>query len=291
MSKIKEKKPCKFSKRTMTLACIVAALAFFICAITIFIGLDGNRIFSNGTITVEEIQTKSNAIINEHEYALLVLDIQNTVADEGTSTYRYILSSKKDSDEHSYVYIDSDGTELYQYWDYDAENENYCIYIHDTDNDVWVKTSYDYEPITSDTWAMLTDLSKYDLMEETATWYNSDDECYVLEMLGQTEDFSAMYEQLYIRVSDFMPMGIVAYAVSDVNEDKMQNGVDLEINDDNIVSATEEIPTYNEYIQVYEVAFSNEDLKLFGVPDNYLTEEEYMELIGSSDEAETEGVE
>lgn len=284
----KSKKKNKISKRTITIACILVVLAGLICGITIFIGLGGNSLFTNGTITVEQIQSNMKNAISGYSYALQTLDVEETTANEGSVTCKYILSSAQGSKERSYIYLDSDGAELYQYWDYDADADNYCIYIYDSNEAVWVKTSYASEPVTGTPWDVFDNLAEYTLLEETACWYGTEDECYVLELMGQTEEYTVLYEEVFIRKSDFMPMGIITYGVSDVDEDKMVTGGELAIGADNIESAEVEIPTYNECIQMYEVSFSNEDLRLFSAPDTYLSEEEYMSLIRARESENSE---
>lgn len=285
---VKSKKKNRISKRTITIACILIVLAGAICGITIFIGLGGNRIFTNGNVTVEQIQANMKSAISGYTYALQTLDIEKTVANQGSTTCRYVLSSTKDKKERSYVYLDSDGVELYQYWDYDPEAENYCIYIYDSDEAVWVKTSYTDEPVTGTPWDVFDNLTEYTLLDNTECWYGTEDECYVLELIGQTDDYAVLYEEVFIRKSDYMPMGIVTYGVSDVNEDKMVKGEEISIGSDNIESAEVEVPTYNECVQMYEVTFSNEDLKMFAAPDVYLSEEDYMSLIRARESEESE---
>ena len=89
---------------------------------------------------------------------------------------------------------------------------------------------------------------------------------------------------MFIRKKDFIPLGIVTYGVSDVNYDKMQSSESIDLDIDEIESADVEIPTYSECIQMYEVSFSNDDLKMFDPPEDYLTEEEYLALTESEDE-------
>lgn len=285
---VKSKKKNRISKRTITIACALVVLAGIICVITIFIGLGGNSLFTNGTITVEQIQANMKSAISGYTYALQTLDVEETVAGQGSTTCKYILSSVRDSEERSYVYLDSDGVELYQYWDYDSADENYCIYIYDSNESVWVKTSYTSEPVTGTPWDVFDNLTEYTLLDNTEYWYGTEDECYVLELMGQTDDYAVLYEEVFIRKSDYMPMGIVTYGVSDVNEDKMVTGGEMSIGSDNIESAEVEVPTYNECVQMYEVTFSNEDLKMFAAPDVYLSEEDYMSLIRARESEESE---
>lgn len=290
MSKKKNKERTKWvSKRSITLLCTVIALAVCIGGIGLFVGMDGYSLFSH-EVTIDVIEERSLEAINKCDYALLSLSVQETVVGEGVFTQQYILSSSKNSSEHSYLYIDTDGTELYQYWFTEEGKDECTIYIYDEVTKAWVKTSYPYEPISSDTWNMLTDLSRYEILPGTYKWVNSDDDCYVLEMLGANDEFAQIYEQIYIRKSDFMPMGILSYAISDVSYDRLQsNELAQDLNGDGVMeSATVESPTYNELVQIYEIKFSESDLKPFGIPEDYITEEEYMDRMRELEEVNNE---
>lgn len=290
MSKVKKTNNKKggISKRTISIACALVAVIAVICGITIFIGLGGNRLFVTGDVTTEEIKEKASKALEEHRYALLSLSIEETVADEGTTDYNYILSCDKESEEKSYLYGDSNEINLFQYWNKNDETDLYDIYIYDNDNEVWVLTSQESKPVEGDPWDILNNIDDYTLLEETQNWYGTDTECYVFEILGSTDEYAAMYEQLFIRKADYVPVGIVSYAVSDVDEDKVAAGDDLNIGEELPEGAEVEVPTYNECIQMYEVTFSNSDLKLFSAPDEYLSEDEYMEFISSKESGSDE---
>ncbi len=288
MSNKNKKNKNWISKRSITLMCTIVAMVFVCIGIMVFIGLDGRMLFTDD-VTVEDIEKRARDTINKYDYALLSLDIQETYAGEGQRITHYEYSSSRLTNEHAYVYMDDSGVSLYQYWDRkDDQSEEVVIYIYDDVTKSWVETSYPYEPVTSDTWSMLTDLSRYDVIPGTFKWFNSDDDCYVLEMLGSSDEFYQIYEQLYIRKSDFMPMGILSYAVSDVDYDRMKSNELVEdLNDDGTdESITVESPAYNELVQVYQIVFSEEDLKPFGVPEDYITEEEYNQRMSEIEESE-----
>lgn len=274
----KKNKETGLSKRSITFICMLFVIAICIVGLTIFIGLNGNTIFTNRTMTIERLQENASRAINQYEYALLTLDVQETVANQGISTYKYVLSSRQNSQEHSYAYVELNKFELYQYWDFDPETSMYKIYVYDPDGNCWVETFYEFEPVSSNTWELVTNLSNYTLLEEPGFWYDSGEECYVLEIIGSSDEFPVMYEELYIRKSDYVPLGILSYAVSDVDYDRLRQGVTPELYEYYGLTGdlTTSIPTYNEYVRVYKVAFSNEDLKLFGAPADYLTEEQYL---------------
>ena len=282
--KIKENKTGKISKRTIGIGCALAVVTGLITATVIFIGLGGSRLFESNDLTVTDVVTKMKASISEYKYALQSLDIKETVADEGTTISKYMLSASRETKDRTYLYTDSKENELYQCWSYDEEAGKYVIYINDPEYNVWVKLDYESEPVTGTPWSVFDNLDNYTLLDETQNWYTNNEECYVLETIGKTDTYEVIYEQVFIRKKDFIPLGIVTYGVSDVNYDKMQSSESIDLDIDEIESADVEIPTYNECIQMYEVSFSNDDLKMFDPPEDYLTEEEYLALTESEDE-------
>ena len=282
--KIKENKTGKISKRTIGIGCALAVVTGLITATVIFIGLGGSRLFESNDLTVTDVVTKMKASISEYKYALQSLDIKETIADEGTTISKYMLSASRETKDRTYLYTDSKENELYQCWSYDEEAGKYVIYINDPEYNVWVKLDYESEPVTGTPWSVFDNLDNYTLLDETQNWYTNNEECYVLETIGKTDTYEVIYEQVFIRKKDFIPLGIVTYGVSDVNYDKMQSSESIDLDIDEIESADVEIPTYSECIQMYEVSFSNDDLKMFDPPEDYLTEEEYIALTESEDE-------
>lgn len=282
--KIKENKTGKISKRTIGIGCALAVVTGLITATVIFIGLGGSRLFESNDLTVTDVVTKMKASISEYKYALQSLDIKETVTDEGTTISKYMLSASRETKDRTYIYTDSKENELYQCWSYDEEAGKYVIYINDPEYNVWVKLDYESEPVTGTPWSVFDNLDNYTLLDETQNWYTNNEECYVLETIGKTDTYEVIYEQVFIRKKDFIPLGIVTYGVSDVNYDKMQSSESIDLDIDEIESADVEIPTYSECIQMYEVSFSNDDLKMFDPPEDYLTEEEYLALTESEDE-------
>lgn len=282
--KIKENKTGKISKRTIGIGCALAVVAGLIAATVIFIRLGGSRLFESNDLTVTDVVTKMKASISEYKYALQSLDIKETVADEGTTISKYMLSASRETKDRTYLYTDSKENELYQCWSYDEEAGKYVIYINDPEYNVWVKLDYESEPVTGTPWSVFDDLDNYTLLDETQNWYTNNEECYVLETIGKTDTYEVIYEQVFIRKKDFIPLGIVTYGVSDVNYDKMQSSESIDLDIDEIESADVEIHAYSECIQMYEVSFSNDDLKMFDPPEDYLTEEEYLALTESEDE-------
>lgn len=281
---IKGNKAGKISKRTIGIGCALAVVTGLITATVIFIGLGGSRLFESNDLTVTDVVAKMKASISEYKYALQSLDIKETVADEGTTISKYMLSASRETKDRTYLYTDSKENELYQCWNYDEEAGKYVIYINDHEYNVWVKLDYESEPVTGTPWSVFDNLDNYTLLDETQNWYTNNEECYVLETIGKTDVYEVIYEQVFIRKKDFIPLGIVTYGVSDVNYDKMQSSESINLDIDEIESAEVEIPTYSECIQMYEVSFSNDDLKMFDPPEDYLTEEEYLALTESEDE-------
>lgn len=282
--KVKEKRTGKISKRTITIGCALATVTGLIVATVIFIGLGGNRLLESNDLTVTDVVTKMKVAMSKYRYALQSLDIKETVADEGITVSKYMLSADSETKDRTYLYTDSEENELYQCWSYDDETKKYVIYIHDSKYDVWVKTDYDTEPVTGTPWSVFDNLSNYTLLDETQKWYTTDEECYVLETVSNTDTYEVIYEQVFIRKKDFLPLGIVTYGVSDVNYDKMQSSESIDLDIEEIESAEVETPTYDECVQMYEVSFSNEDMKMFDPPEDYLTEDEYMILVESEED-------
>ena len=238
------------------------------------------------SINVEYIQKKANSKINKYKHAKLVLDSEYTGEQDIPNVCEYVLTSTKDGVYHSYSYRDEE-SDMYQCWE--GHDGHYHIYIYDKTMEKWVSDTLDYEPVTSDTWSVVSDLSKYTILDEPGQW--GDDECWVLQVLGDNEYWEVIYEELYIRKSDFMPIGIVTYANTEKDKDRISDIKPGEYEFGTLTEGTAEESEYDEMVSIYSIEFSNESLDLFGIPEEFITMEEYNELIrteGSEINVETD---
>lgn len=239
----------------------------------------------NTEITPEELARLSTQAIAQYPYSMLVLDSQTTVNGE-TTTCEYVFTTSLNDSLRTYMMRDEEEVG-YQCWLQNSEG-TYDVYLYDDVYQVWVKTVEEYEPVGSNTWMVVADLSNYTLLEETDYW--GEDECYVCQITGNSNIFEVIYEEIYIRKSDYMPMGILSYGVSSADGDRIQE-IDPATFGDNVTSADITTEDFVETVSVYSITFSDEDLALYDLPETYMSDVDYMNAIMAteSEEEETDG--
>lgn len=232
-------------------------------------------------ITTEYLQKKSVSKINSYKYAKLILDSEYTGNQDVPNVCEYILTSGKNTSYHTYSYRDAE-QDIYQGWE--SHDGHYDLYIWDKTTEQWVYSHLEYEPVTSDTWSVVSDLSEYTILEESGNW--GTDECWVLQMTGSSDVWEIVYEEIYIRKSDFLPMGILSYANSKQDKDRISDITPGEYEFGEITKGTTEVAEYEELISIYSLEFSNKPLDLFEKPTDYITEEDYNNLISAEESEE-----
>lgn len=225
---------------------------------------------------VTKIAAGVSDIINGYNYAAIRMTVRESYPGQDIADVQYLVSSVKDSHEHSYM-SSLDGIEYKQYWNRN-ENENYDVYLKTSALDDWVYTESDEEPMYFSGWDFAKDLENAFLVSEDGVWLDDTTECYILELLSSSDTYKIIYSQYYIRKSDYMPIGIVAYAVDSIDNDdvKLKDQSIISIGDLDINQETY-VPDHHEKVEICELLYSTEDLKMFGAPDKYITYEEYLE--------------
>ena len=238
--------------------------------------------------TAEDLFTKAQEEANRHEYAIAVI---TRYEQTGNEEYlgEYTVSAERDSSLRTYMFRDSDSNSLYQAWQLQPNSLNYDVYIYAADPGQWVKTSLGYEPVSVNLWDMFKYADGYTLMEDTYKWYNTEDECYVLQLVGDADDWKYVYEEVYIRKSDYMPMGIVLAMIKD-DENVDGHTITQEGFEINGIEGNAEItlPGSQSLIQKYDVVFCDDDARLFDIPTEYITDEEYLNYIHQNVEENTD---
>lgn len=254
---------------------IVIQVSFIICFILI-IGIIVVKVKrqSSVEVTTEYIQDKAVVEINKYNYSKLVLDSEYTGEQDIPNVCEYILTSNKDGSYRSYSYRDEE-SDMYQCWEH--QGEHYDFYIYDASIDKWVYSELEYEPVASDTWGVVSNLKEYTILEEPGQWGN--DECYVLQMMRSNEYWEVIYEELYIRKSDFLPVGVVSYANSKQDKDRVSEIKPGEYEFGTLTDGTEVASDYDELVSIYALEFSNKPLDLFDKPKEFINNKEYNELI------------
>lgn len=309
-SKKEKKKGQKYfmvSARSITIACVVIVL--FIC-VSIYGALEVNGviddIFRTKHLDMTDVQNNITKAVSKYDYAFMVVD-QQYVEPGFDETYntQYALSGAKNSTYMSYIFRDSEDNSLYQSWAYNDVTNKYNIWLYSDYFDAWVQTYNETKPMDIDMWNPIPDMSHYDLLDDSAYWPQTNDECYVfytiinytydeeddVEFILSQNPYSKVFETLYIRKSDWIPMGIVIYANDDTGKTKVTEVTDMNVlsnyfgdqnisvDEHNIASAQVEEAEYNEMLIRYSFSYSNEDMSLFQIPDEYITEEQYFELV------------
>lgn len=272
-----KKNKVKFSKRTKILFISVCVVALVMGVLFIIVDKSMSK------TSVEYLQMKTNEFLDEYSNSAIMLDVLTTSEEGDMYKIQYLLSAVKDTIDYTYIARDSEGSSIYQCWTYDEVSGQYKLYIHDTVKDVWVECYLYESPLSINPWNITADWSKYSLLEEKSIWAGTEDECYVLYSIVDSGEgsYEYLYEELYIRCSDYAPMGIINYAaesldvtrVQEIEDSVFSTGYDIDEN------TTLEAAGFNECIQRYEFTFSKESLAFFETPDNFLTEEEYLSLI------------
>lgn len=237
-------------------------------------------------IDITELVDKSKEAVMQYEYAKLTLDQLLQVDGRDNFVEEYILTAARDNSRRTYTYLNIDGSILSEWWEERAVQEiegttQYDVYIYSETYEAWVSTILEYEPVYNDIWNMFDTLYGYTLMPNTEKWYDTDDECYVLQLLGKSDTFYAIYEEVFIRVGDYIPMGIVEYAVAEGYEDR---SADLDVEDWDFIQDRKEVEgrvdytEYSEMLRKYSIEFSHQDMKLFDKPQTFITDSDYMYL-------------
>lgn len=224
-------------------------------------------------MTCEKLAKLSTQAIMQYPYSMLVLDSQTTIKGE-TTTCEYVFTTSLNDSVRTYLMRDAESVG-YQCWKQNDKG-TYDVYLYDDVYEVWVKTEEEYEPVASNTWMVTADLSNYTLLPERDNW--GDDECYVCQITGSSDVFETIYEEVYIRCSDFMPLGIMSYGVSSADGDRLHE-LDPATFGEGVEEAEMITEDFVETISVYSVQFSNEDMALYELPETYMTDVEYMEAI------------
>lgn len=231
-------------------------------------------------VNADSIFIKANEALTDYQYASVTIDRLETV-DDNKYRQQFTLTTQRDKQYCTYMFLDSEGSDLYQCWrPSESKNIGYDIWVHSDEYDTWVSTYYDKEPADSNLWSFMSSGYGYTLMSETYPWYDTGDECYVLQMASSSSEWQNIYEELYIRKSDYLPMGIVVMATQStdaIDHTEIEENVDF--GDGTTGDAVSEVHKYNSVVQKYSVVFSNEDLRLFDIPDTFITEEDYAFLI------------
>lgn len=264
----------KLSKRTVVL--------FVICCTLLIAGTVGYFCYEHRDVlldmesdsTIIELQKNANTAISGYDYYVAIIDVLKTPADgEEFSSQEAFSRARKDSYQ-SYMYRDSLDNDLYQCWYYDKEEEIYPTYIYSDDVESWVETSMSEPQVVIDGWTLFDDLSYYEVSDETGIWEDTGDECYILQAVNTSVINAQIYEEVYIRKSDSLPMGILTYGAVEVEATKSTE----EVVDGNEVEIT--TAAHDEILQKISITYSNSDLRLFDIPEEFISEEEYGERMG-----------
>lgn len=269
--------------RVLTVLCIV----FLVYAVAVTGILIYTIYKTENTIDIVDVFNYATAAANQYQYASLTID-QGVFTEDQQYRAQYVTTAQKGDSYHTYMYRDSDDNALYQCWKLNDDESTYDAYVYANDYETWVKTSTQEEPLTVNIWDMFTYAGGYVLDEATYPWYDTQDPCYVLTRTATTSEWSGTYEEIYIRKSDFLPLGVILLYTDnnpdDLTHEDIQNGVATKIDEDLEVPETTTMET-NQIIQKYSIVWSNEDLRLFDEPETFITDEEYLSLTETSEES------
>ena len=262
----------KFNVFFRVLALVLIALG--VVALIIFV----KPLLKQEELTPQVLFSKCYDAANKYNYARLVITRQESV-DGDSYTAEYVVSADQSSSYRTYMFRDSDNNDLYQAWLKEDGASLYDVYIYASDPGSWVRTSLEYEPITTNMWDMFQYADGYAVMQDTYKWYDSDDECYVLQLVGDTDEWNFTYEEVFIRASDYLPMGVVLVVSTETDTDGHDIIMEGVNEDGDTVDATVSLSGNKTILQKYSITYSDEDQRLFDVPDTYITDEEYLSFL------------
>lgn len=265
---------------TITLGVIAIALA----ALYAFLRVDWKTL-NEEELTTELVVQRANAAMDSYKYASSIIDYQSWQAGEAGIGVKYCIAHDHENSHYTYMYSDSEDNAYYQYCGKDTSAQTYNVYTYSSLIDAWVLIQQGTPPMQPGIWNILDGANEYFLLQETDNWYNTGEECYVLEMYGSTEEWQNVYEAIYIRKADYVPLGIISYATQDTGVPATSDIHDIVIEGNEGEAATPQM-LQNEILEKTEIAFSNESLDFFGVPEEYITEEDYkaiMEVFGDGE--------
>lgn len=281
---MKSKSKTKNYRKVTPLNIIIWSSAIVLVVLGIWLTVRLIQVANEPEITPEVLAAKSTEAMAQYSYSMLVLDTQQVVG-ENTSVAEYVLTTSKEDSYRTYMYRDT-MQDMYQCWELNESTGTYDIYIYDSNYEVWVKSEMMYEPLSSDTWLVTASLDGYTILPEKEMW--GEDECYVAQITGENSELQVIYEEIYIRCSDYMPLGIISYGVSDTNHNRKEN-IDPTAFDSFVAEEiTVESQTFVEVVSIYSLQFSNESLALFDKPENYFTDAEYMDILSQVESEEVE---
>lgn len=223
---------------------------------------------------ITELKEKVNNAIKDYPYSILVIDSQSYIKGVENDYSQYVITAEKDNVYKSYMFRNAD-TAIYQCWDKN-DSGKIDLFIYSDEFDVWVETEMDEEPMVSNVWSITEGMENYEISDELGYWGN--DECIVLHTFKETEVWSTVYEELYIRKSDYIPLGIICYSISNsvgFTEGTI-NPADYEFG--TIEEGTIETRAYNELVTRYDIGYSMEPQHLFLKPEKTITGSQYTEL-------------
>lgn len=273
----------KISRRTIKFVVSSTVLLLVLGFIYLILSHKSNlmREINSDNVNIEDIQAQVDNAVKNHTSYECVVDVMRTYNGEETFSGQEAYTDNKVTKYKSYLYRDSEDNDLYQCWFYDDDNSNYDVYIYSDDAEAWVHENTEKMTESMNAWTLFENLSSYSVEPETSIWDETGDECYVLNAVNTEVMGVQIYEEVYIRTSDFMPVGILTYgsieAEGDITEEdsiELDGGQEAEVEVTH--SNTEEV------IQKVSVKFSNDDLSLFDVPEEYISVEEYSELMQSN---------
>lgn len=269
----------KVSRRTLRLTVFFTVLLLVIGFVYLVVSHkdDFMREVANDNMDITNIQARVNKAIEDYTSYECVVDIMRTYNGEETFSGQEAYTDNKDTSYKSYLYRDSQDNDLYQCWFYNDDN-SYDMYVYSDDVEAWVHDTTEEVVSSMDAWTLFENLSGYSVEAETAVWDETGDECYILNAVNTEVMGIQIYEEIYIRVSDFLPVGILTYGSMEVDGTATEEGT---VTLDNGQEADVEVTHSNteEVIQRVSVTFSNDDLSLFAVPEEYISIEEYSELM------------
>ena len=272
----RNKKVTKFRARSINHVLTILCVAFLVYAVAITGILLYTLYKIENKVDITTVFANATAEAAKYNYAQLTID-QGVFTSEDNYRAQYVTTFGKDTTYHTYMYRDSEQNDLYQCWQANSDNTGYDAYVYANDIETWVKTTTEEEPVSVDVWSMFEYAGGYTLQEATYPWYDTSEPCYVLTRMSASSEWQGVYEELYIRQSDFLPMGVVLLYTDNNPENLSHEDIVNGVNNAGMESPVN--VESNEIVQKYSLMWADEDLKLFDVPETYISDEDYISIV------------
>lgn len=262
----------KHEKKMVIKNILILALAVLITGIITGVCMYIRDIHTDEQMTKGKLVELSKQAMQSKPYLSMHIEISEEDIESILPIGYYQIQKERDTSKTQYYFTsgfdeEDDYGSINQFWE-ESESEPgmYDVYIWDSSLLKFVKTSVDYEPVTVSAWDMLDNVSDYELSEDLEQWGTEEDSlCYILTITGSNSEYEQVVEAIYINAETYLPEGILTLGSNPDGES---------IEEDNASYETLLFTNVR-----YSFSWHSEDACGVQIPKEYLTEQEYLEMV------------